>query len=113
MMICTLSGFGQKERFKPDLYVDEGYDLSEYGLDARVLHLPGHSEGSIGILTADGTLFCGDLLENRGKPCLSSIMDDPVAVEASVEKLKNLGIKTVYPGHGEPFLMEELIKSHP
>ena len=100
--------FGRKERFSPDLYVDEGYDLSEYGLDAKVLHLPGHSKGSIGILTADGDLFCGDLFENRDKPVLSSIMDDLTAAKASVEKLKALKIRTVYPGHGKPFLMEEL-----
>jgi hydroxyacylglutathione hydrolase len=89
MMIRTLSGFGQKEKFEPDLSIDEGYDLSEYGFDARILHLPGHSRGSIGILAADGTLFCGDLLENRDNPGFSSIMDDSVAAEASVEKLKN------------------------
>jgi len=101
--------FGRKERFSPDLYVDEGYDLSEYGLDAEVLHLPGHSKGSIGILTADGDLFCGDLFENRDKPVLSSIMDDLAAAKASVEKLKGLEVGTVYPGHGKPFSMEELV----
>ena len=112
MIIRILSGFGEKERFKPDLYIDEGYDLSEYGFDARILHLPGHSKGSLGILT-DGNLFCGDLLENRDRPALNSIMDDPVAAHASVEKLKNVKIETVYPGHGEPFLMEKLIRNHP
>jgi hydroxyacylglutathione hydrolase len=50
---------GKFERFRPDVAVDDGYDLSGYGLDAKVLHLPGHSSGSIGILTADGDLFCG------------------------------------------------------
>ncbi|MBU7000983.1 MAG: MBL fold metallo-hydrolase [Theionarchaea archaeon] len=110
MILPVLSGFGQKERFEPDVIVDEGYDLSEFGFDARVLHLPGHSRGSIGILTADGTLFCGDLLENRGTPGLSSIMDDPDTAHASVERLKNVKIQRVYPGHGEPFLMEEFMK---
>ena len=112
MIIRILFGFGEKERFKPDLYIDEGYDLSEYRFDARILHLPGHSKGSLGILT-DGNLFCGDLLENRDRPALNSIMDDPVAAHASVEKLKNVKIETVYPGHGEPFLMEKLIRNHP
>ncbi|RLF33000.1 MAG: MBL fold metallo-hydrolase, partial [Thermoplasmata archaeon] len=93
-----------------DLYIDEGYDLSEYGLDAKVLHIPGHSKGSIGILTADGDLFCGDLFENKDKPVLNSIMDDLMAANASVEKLKSLNINTVYPGHGKPFPMEILIK---
>jgi len=57
MMARILFKFGKKERFKPDLYIDEGYDLSEYGLNAKFLHIPGHSKGSIGILTADGDLF--------------------------------------------------------
>jgi len=51
MIAHILFGFGKSERFKPNFYVDEGYDLSEYGFDAKVLHLPGHSKGSIGILT--------------------------------------------------------------
>jgi glyoxylase-like metal-dependent hydrolase (beta-lactamase superfamily II) len=112
MIARILFGFGKSERFKPDLYVDEGYDLSDYGFDAKVLHIPGHSKGSIGILTADGDLFCGDLLENKDKPILKSIMDDLTAANASVEKLKSLEIKTIYPGHGKPFPMEQFIRNH-
>jgi glyoxylase-like metal-dependent hydrolase (beta-lactamase superfamily II) len=110
MITRILFRFGKKERFKPDLYIDEGYDLSDYGFDAKVLHIPGHSKGSIGILTAGGDLFCGDLLENKDKPVLSSIMDDLTAANASVKKLKKLRIKTVYPGHGKPFPMEQFMK---
>ena len=95
--------FGKAERCSPDLYIDEGDDLSEYGFDARVLHIPGHSRGSIAILTAEGALFCGDLLEYKGKPVLNSIIDDRPAAEASFERLKGLKVSTVYPGHGEAF----------
>ena len=105
-MIPILSGFGKSERFTPDLCVEDGDDLSEYGFDARVLHIPGHSKGSIGILTAGGDLFCGDLLVNTDKPVLNALMDDPVAGNASVGRLKSLEIGTVYPGHGKPFPME-------
>ena len=99
--------FGKANRFTPDVQVGEGDDLSAYGLDARVLSLPGHSMGSIGILTAGGDLFCGDLLENREKPARNSLMDDAVAIEASIKRLESLSIGTVYPGHGEPFPMEQ------
>ncbi len=107
-IVPALFGFGKSKRFKPDLYIKDGYDLSGYGFNAKVLHLPGHSKGSIGILTTDGDLFCGDLLTNMDKPVLNSIIDDPVAANASVEKLKTLKINTVYPGHGKPFQMELL-----
>jgi glyoxylase-like metal-dependent hydrolase (beta-lactamase superfamily II) len=105
-LIPILFGFGKSQRFKPDLYVEDGSDLSEYGFDAQVLHLPGHSQGSIGILTNDGDLFCGDLFENTKKPALNSIMDDLAAAQASFEKLQSFEINTVYPGHGKPFPME-------
>jgi len=110
MIAHILFRFGKKERFKPDLYIDEEYNLSEYGFNAKVLHIPGHSKGSIGIMTAVGDLFCGDLLENKDKPVLSSIMDDLSAANGSVEKLNKLRIKTIYPGHGKPFPMELFIK---
>ncbi len=108
VMTPILFRFGKSKRFVPDLYIEEGHDLSEYGFDAQVVSIPGHSKGSIGILTTTGELFCGDLLENTDKPSLNAIMDDVAAAKKSVEKLRNLGVTTVYPGHGRPFLLEEI-----
>jgi glyoxylase-like metal-dependent hydrolase (beta-lactamase superfamily II) len=106
-------GLRQADRFRPDLYVEDGDDLSGWGFEARVLHIPGHSKGSIGILTADGDLFCGDLLANTGNPALWSIIDDAAVANASVEKLKRLEIGSVYPGHGRPFPMEQFFENNP
>lgn len=103
--------FTRSDRFEPDLRVEEGYDLSEFGLEAQVVEIPGHSRGSIGILTAGGALFCGDLLDNYEQPGLNSIMDDLTAANASVEHLKRMAIHTVYPGHGKPFPMEQVMDS--
>ena len=107
---AVLFKFSQSQRFSPEKYVEDGQDLAEYGWDARVVHIPGHSKGSIAVLTVSGDLFCGDLLENGRKPKLNSIVDDPVAVTASVEKLINLRAVTVYPGHGGPFTMDEFLE---
>jgi hydroxyacylglutathione hydrolase len=112
MVTPILFGFGKSERFKPDLPIVDGYTLSEYGFDAKALHLPGHSKGSIGVLTSGGDLFCGDLLINGAKPSLNSIMDDLETAHNSVEKLKKLSINTVYPGHGKPFPMELFLKDN-
>ena len=101
-----LFGFGKKECCRPELFLEEDTDLAKYGLDARVFALPGHSLGSVGILTGGGDLFCGDLLINTKRPALNTLIDDMTAAKASVEKLKTLKIKTVYPGHGKPFPME-------
>lgn len=98
-------GFGKAERFTPDILLNEGDTLAAYGLDAKVIHLPGHSLGSIGILLAGGDLITGDLLENTKGPSFNSIMDDREAAVHSVAKLRSYEIGTVYPGHGAPFPM--------
>lgn len=112
MIAPLLFGFPKSDRSKPDLSIEDGYDLSGYGFDAKVLSIPGHSKGSIGILTAGGDLFCGDLLINVDKPVVNALIDDSAAANASVERLKSLKIHTVYPGHGKPFPMEQFIKNN-
>lgn len=95
--------FGKSQRCSPDLYLDEGDSLSAHGLDAKVLHIPGHSKGSIAVLTPDGALFSGDLLLYKNGPVLNSIIDDRAVAQASFERLKSLKVSTAYPGHGEAF----------
>ena len=96
------------ETFEPDLTVDEGFDLPAYGLAAEVVHLPGHSKGSIGILTGDGDLICGDLLASMFRPGLHFMIDDLADAKASLEKLRGKDVRVVYPGHGKPFPMSKM-----
>jgi glyoxylase-like metal-dependent hydrolase (beta-lactamase superfamily II) len=104
--------FGEKERCTPDILLEDAASLIEYGWDAQVLNTPGHSAGSICFLTGSGDLFCGDLLTSkRGEPKLNSMMYDHESGLNSLERLKSLPIKMVYPGHGEPFKWEALSSS--
>jgi glyoxylase-like metal-dependent hydrolase (beta-lactamase superfamily II) len=110
-MFKLLSSFArtpQLEGFAADIILNEGDTLTEYGLEAEIIHLPGHSRGSIGILTGEGDLFCGDLLMNVLRPRLHMMIDDLVAAEASLARLRQRDIRTVYPGHGKPFPMAKL-----
>lgn len=107
-LIPLFTRFWASERFVPDILLDDGYDLSQHGLDAKIIALPGHSMGSMGIFTTHGDLFCGDLFENTNGPTINSLIDDPIAANVSVAKLDGLKVRTVYPGHGQPFAMELL-----
>ncbi len=98
------------ETFTPDLLLKDGQSLAEYGFDAKVLHVPGHTQGSIVILTADGRMICGDTFQAREKPSITYIVENEAELAASVERLKKLEVKTVYPGHGKQFQMVELFK---
>jgi glyoxylase-like metal-dependent hydrolase (beta-lactamase superfamily II) len=111
-LLLPLVGMSRYDSFSPDIILEDGQDLSEYGFDARVVHVPGHSKGSIGVLTAGGDLFCGDILGNTGKPARTTLIDDPDELDASVERLRTLEIRTVYPGHGRPFLMEQFTENN-
>ena len=106
-VMSRLSKSASFETFSPDFTIDENFDLSGIGLDARVIQIPGHSKGSIGILTPAGDLFCGDLLMNVNCPRVHFLIDDLETYNASLEKLKSLGVKTIYPGHGKPFALEQ------
>jgi len=103
-----LVGLGRFDRFEPDALLSDGQGLEEYGFDAKVLHVPGHSPGSIGVLSHAGDLFCGDLLTNTDRPRQNSMAECVSDLHASVERLGELEIGRVYPGHGKPFPIELL-----
>lgn len=101
----TLDDF---ETFTPDILIDDSFHLWEYGFEGEILYMPGHTAGSIGILTKDKELIAGDTFSNMGKPTLAPNAIDFKRLEASVSKLKSYGIHTVYPGHGMPFQFDDL-----
>jgi glyoxylase-like metal-dependent hydrolase (beta-lactamase superfamily II) len=103
VMAPFFTGFSKSRRFKPDIILKDGDDLNKYGLDGKVINLPGHSKGSIGILLSTGDLFCGDLLDSVKEPTLTNLIDNQSDASNSLMRLKHERIKTVYPGHGDPF----------
>ena len=107
-LIPRLIGFSRSHRFTPDVLLKEGASLEAYGLQAQVIGIPGHSKGSIGILTAEGDFLCGDLFENTKQPTLNGLIDDRPAALASLDRLRGHKITCVYPGHGPPFPPDQL-----
>ncbi len=103
---------GTFEKFTPDILLEDEHDLTPYGLEAEIIHIPGHSKGSIGILTANNDLICGDLLINIKKPQKNTLIETQAELDASVEHITSLEIDTVYPGHGKPFSMEQFIQNN-
>lgn len=107
-VVSLFAGIPHRDRFQPDILLPDNYSLREFGMDAICLHLPGHSMGSCGLLTSDGSLFCGDLFTNWKSPEVNTNMDDAAAARESLRKLKNLEIGTIFPGHGRPFPSADL-----
>lgn len=58
-------GFTRLNRFHPcacDVEVDDGLDLSDFGFNARILHTPGHSPGSMSVIVDEEIALVGDCL---------------------------------------------------
>ena len=84
------------------LYIKEGDDLSEYGINAKIIELPGHTKGSIGVDVEGTDLIVGDALDNWITPATGHLYSDKNALKASAEKIRALGPRKIYYGHGKP-----------
>jgi hydroxyacylglutathione hydrolase len=97
-----------------DEYCDEGSVYKLGGEELRILHLPGHSPGSIGVLTTLG-IFSGDVLFQDGVgrtdlPCA----DEATLMRSIREKLFTLPKETVvFTGHGPSTTIGEEMSSNP
>jgi glyoxylase-like metal-dependent hydrolase (beta-lactamase superfamily II) len=93
---------------------NEDFPLEEFGIPGRVIHMPGHSMGSVCVLLDTGEAFTGDMAMNtwflRATPGLPVLAQDMNLVIASWKKLMVLGAKRVYPAHGKDFPIEVIQK---
>ena len=88
--------------FHVDIMIKEGDNLSGFS----VLHMPGHTMGSIALYDSKRkVLFIGDTLGCRDgvvqSPSKNVTMDMNQAYR-SIEKLKDLDFTVMLSGHGEP-----------
>jgi glyoxylase-like metal-dependent hydrolase (beta-lactamase superfamily II) len=69
--------------------------LRNLGIEGEIVATPGHSDDSVTLVLDQGIAFTGDLTH----PLLAG--DDPTSlVGRSWAKLRDLKVRTIYPGHG-------------
>lgn len=88
--------------FTPEVLLRDGDSLAGWGADARIVALPGHTRGSIGVDVEQRELLVGDALMNMFYPTVSMLFHDREAMLASAEKISRLGSRTICFGHGGP-----------
>lgn len=100
---------GKYEGVDPDILVDESYELlEEFGFSARVIHTPGHTPGSMVVLTSEGELLAGDLFFGlEGKEYFPPFAEDIPALLQSWKMVRSLPVKTIYPAHGNRISAEQ------
>lgn len=88
--------------FKPDILLNGGESLSDYGIDGKIISLPGHTAGSIGVDVENRDLIVGDALMNMFYPAVSMLYHDKNMMLESAGKIGEMGKRTVHFGHGKP-----------
>jgi glyoxylase-like metal-dependent hydrolase (beta-lactamase superfamily II) len=86
----------------PDKRFEDGDRLDLLGTHWDVLHLPGHSPGSVALHdSTHGILLAGDTLFSGSVGRVDFPTSDPSAMKRSLERLMTLPDETVvHPGHG-------------
>ena len=91
------------ETFTPDVWLDDGMSLRDFGIDAHVVYTPGHTLGSVSIAFEDGTVFVGDALLNLIHVSFPLWWQDPDCARESACKIQSLEPRFCYSGHGREF----------
>jgi hydroxyacylglutathione hydrolase len=101
--------------FEPNSFIDEGFDLSVWGISGSILHTPGHTSGSISLLLEDGNIIVGDALRGgvlmglvnqirAGIPMVAE--DETLCLETICRRLAALPVERYLVGHGGPLKKE-------
>ncbi len=105
VLIRIGSGLMRPKPVKADIMPKDGDKIA--GL--TVIYTPGHTEGSISLLSPGGVLFVGDALRTSkdGKPELprDAMNADTELAKESVKKIAKLDFSVLLPGHGAPILV--------
>jgi len=102
-----------------DIFVDDGWRLDDFDLNAVVVHTPGHTPGSISLVVEGGLVFAGDLVSARGWPHAQWFYaTDWSEIGKSITRLKTYNPAWIYTGHsggairGDAFQKIKLPRNH-
>lgn len=102
--------FLEVEPVEPDRLLRDGERIGACGLDATVIHTPGHTPGSSVLVVDGGYAFVGDLLSTTGDPHVQRFYaHDWDQLAASYAKVRDLRPSMVFPGHGPALVRGTLL----
>ncbi|MDP4278293.1 MAG: MBL fold metallo-hydrolase [Bacteroidota bacterium] len=101
------------EPCKADLAVEDLFDMRNLGINACLMHTPGHTPGSISVIINDEIALVGDCLFGIFK----SSVYPPVALDSkelikSWGKLLETGCQIFLPSHGHEKTREQVLKEY-
>jgi glyoxylase-like metal-dependent hydrolase (beta-lactamase superfamily II) len=95
--------FPGKEELRTLEPIRDGERIQCDGVTLVALHTPGHATDHLCFSWAEArVLFSGDLILGEGTPVIPRVGGNLAEYLASLERLKSLDMRRIYPGHGPP-----------
>ncbi len=96
------------DRIRADVSLVDGLRLDEFGCDAYILETPGHTAGSISLITAAGDAIIGDVIMGGFwvagyipvNLAITILADDLTQAMSSLDSILAKTSGTLYVGHG-------------
>lgn len=101
--------FASPRPYKAEIINENEYDLNTFGLDAKIISTPGHTNGSQSVILGK-TAITGDTFVNmRNGWIFPPFANEPELLLQTWQKLFDRGIEEIYPGHGSKFRTEKTL----
>lgn len=99
--------------FKIDYLLRNNQKIKKYGIELEITELPGHTDGSIGIIYKN-YLFAGDALVNRRRhPQIAYQNQNTKAALKTYEKILRISPEIIFVGHDREITLSELQEQTP
>ena len=96
------------EKFEIDIYLKDNQIIKRYGQTLKIISLPGHTNGSIGVLYKD-YLFAGDAMVNRKRqPEIAYQNQNNEEAINSYKKIVNLTPQIIFVGHDKKITIDKI-----
>ncbi len=98
---------------EPDIIIKDEYSLDEFGVKAKVIHTPGHTLGTVSLVSEDGVAFIGCCAHGfplRFNPGLPTVAEDINQIYSSWKRLLKEGVKEVFVSHGKAVSVTKMKK---
>lgn len=106
-LMIPFARVAKAQGIEPQVILEDKMDLGYYGVNAKVIHTPGHTPGSVSLLLANGDAIVGDLVTENllhpGQPTARPFFADNLEqMKASVERVLSYAPKRILAAHGGP-----------
>ena len=97
---------------EPEIIEEDRVSLKGFGIDGEIIHTPGHTRGSLAVVSEGGAAVIGDLVMGRflvlGGASIPVFAEEQEQLNDSIRRVLSYNPEVIYTSHAGPFEREDL-----